>query len=282
MPKYYSTDDLHKKTSFANRDLRLARFYASDLRGVDFSGSDLSGASFVNVRTGITSLNIFLIFLGAMMVSILSGYIAMLAGSTVQKMLASSDEKIRIAGIATIIITIFFIVYCYWKGGRSAVLQMMVPLFILSVVIGGIGYFSGIGTGKGMLYEILALVLVVVMFIVGAIARATAGMLSNVLFVIVAVTGGVFGKTVGGGIGTVVMGISCALISKRALSGAKGFEDLKKLSGFFTSKLGTSFRNCMLADADFSESKIIRNSDFSNSDISFVYWGQSQKLNCIT
>jgi hypothetical protein len=59
------------------------------------------------------------------------------------------------------------------------------------------------------------------MFIVGTIARAAARTLSNILFMIVALSGGMFGKSVGGGIGTVAMAIACALMSKELLSGAK-------------------------------------------------------------
>ena len=132
-----------------------------------------------------------------------------------------------------------------------------------------------------MLYELLALALVVVMLFVGTVARATAGMMSNVLFVVVALTGGMFSKTLGGGIGTIIMAASCALISKRALSGAKGFETSRKVASFFTAKFGTSFRDCRLSNADFSQSKTIRNADFSNADFFLIRWGNCRKVNCI-
>jgi uncharacterized protein YjbI with pentapeptide repeats len=280
MPRNYSNKNL-RKTSFRNEDFRHAVFYETDLRGADFTGSDLSGARFVNVRTGITPLNVFLIFLGAMLLSALSGYIAMLAGTVVQSMLASPDQKIRIVGIATLVILGFFIFYTYWKGGHKAVMRFMLPVFIFSFIVGGLSYFSGEGTGKGLIYELLALLLAMAMFVVGTVARSTAGSLSNILFVIVALTGGIFSKSLGGGIGTFVMAVSCAVLSKRALSGAKGFETIRKIVAWFTSKMGTSFRDCRLTDTDFSQSRKIRNADFSNADTSFTYWGESRKMNCI-
>ena len=271
----------NKKVSFRNEDLNHARFYESDLRGVDFSGADLSGTCFINVKTGITPTNTFLFFLAALLLSALSGYIATLAGTTVQTMLASQNLQIRIIGMTTIVIIIIFIVYTYWKGGTNAITVLMVPIFFFSIIVGGISYFSGAGTGMGMLYELLALLLVVVMFIIGTVARVAVGNLSNILFLIVALTGGLVSKTVGGGIGTAIMAISCALISKRALSGAKGFETLRKMATFFTVKFGTSFRNSSLVKADFSQSEKIRNCDFSNADISLIHWGDCKKLNCI-
>lgn len=270
-----------KKLSFRNENLNHACFYETDLRGVDFSGADLSGTRFINVRTGITPTNTVLFFLVAVPLSALAGYTATLAGTAVQTMLASQDLQLRIVGIITIVIIIFFIVYAYIKGGANAVTLLMVPIFFFSIIVGGISYFSGLGTGRGMLYELLALILVVIMFIIGTIARVMVGNLSNALFVIVALTGGLVSKTLGGGIGTVIVTISCALISKRALSGAKGFETMAKLAAFFTAKFGTSFRNSNLVNADFSRSEKIRNCDFSNADTSFIEWGNCKKLNCI-
>src|SRR5688572_29635049 len=95
MTRDYSNQNL-QKTNFKNEDLKHVLFYGTDLRGADFSGADLSGASFVNVRTGIAPLNILLIFIAALIVSVFSGYIAMLAGTTIQTMLASIDWEMRL------------------------------------------------------------------------------------------------------------------------------------------------------------------------------------------
>jgi len=276
----YSYQNL-QNTSFENEDLRYARFENADLRGANFTGSNLAGADFSNAKTGLVPKNTILIFLVAMVISALSGYIAMLAGNTVQFMLSSNDMNIRYAGILTIIITVLFIVYAYLKGTTAAFMNLIMPFIVAAILVGLTAYFSGLGTGKGMLFLILALLLVLVMFIVGTVARATAGSLSNILFIIVALSGGMYGKSVGGGIGTVVMAISCALVSKKALSGAKGYKGLRNIVFYITSKFGTSFRSCKMANADFTQSKKISNADFSNADISFVLWGNAKKVNCI-
>jgi uncharacterized protein YjbI with pentapeptide repeats len=114
------------------------------------------------------------------------------------------------------------------------------------------------------------------MFIVGTIASSAAGNLSHILFLIVAVSGGTFGKSIGGGIAAVIMALACAQISKKALSGAKGFESLRRVALYFTRKFGTSFRNSKLTEANFSQSKI-QNTDFTNADVTAVNWGNSKK-----
>lgn len=280
MEKDFSHKNL-QGASFRNKDLSHARFADSDLRGADFTGSNLNGADFTHVKTGITPGKMVLIFLAALIVSALSGYIAMLAGQTVQSMLDSKEGKMRIAGITTLVIVFLFIGYSWWKGVGQAIKQLIIPTIIAAFVIGFIATASGVGTGRGMLYLILALILVTVMFVVGTVARATAGSLSNILFWIVAMSGAFFGRNLGGGLGTVIMATGCAMISKKALKGAPGFESLRRVAGFVTRKFGTSFRNSRLADADFSRSNL-HNSDFSDVDVTGVHWGNSKKINCIS
>ena len=280
MAKDYSQKNL-QNAIFKNEDLSYARFSNSDLRGADFSGSNLTGAIFTHVRTGITPLNTVLLFIAALAVSLLSGYVAMLAGQTVQTMLKSHDSNVRVSGIITSAITVLFIAYALWRGATNAITHLSIPAVALGIVVGLIAYFSGLGTGMGMLYLVSTLLLVVAMFVVGIIARTAAGAVSNILFLIVALSGGIFGRSVGGGIGTVIMAISCALVSKRALSGAKGFEGLKKIANHITRKFGTSFRYAKLIEANFSQSKI-HNADFTDADLSYVNWGNSKKSNCIT
>ena len=280
MTKDYSNKNL-QKASFRNEDLSYASFTNSDLRGADFSGADLTGARFTHVRTGITPLNAILIFIAALIVSLISGYFAMLAGTTVHGMLASKDPNIRNAGIATIVITILFIFYAWRRGAGKAIKNLIIPLTLVAAVIGIIMTVSRLGTGYGMLYQLIALFFVVLMFVVGTIARATANTLSIILFLIVALSGGMFGKSIGGGVGSVIMALACAQVSKRAMSDVKGFETLKRIAFYVTKRLGTSFRNTKLAKTDFSQSKI-HNTDFTNADISLVNWGDSKKINCIT
>jgi len=279
LPGDFSKQDL-KGVSFRDKNLSYANFLDSDLRGADFTGSDLTGANFTNVKTGITPTNKVLIFVVALIVSALSGYIAMLAGSTIQTMLKSTDNYIRYAGIVTSVLVIVFIVFAYWKGERSAIRNLMIPAAIVALIIALVAKLSGYGTGIGMLYLILATALTVIMFVVGTVARSAAGTLSNIIFIVVALVGGLFGKTMGGGVAALIMAVACAMISKKALSGASGFDSLRGLAVWITSRFGTSFRNSKLADANFSKSQI-HNSDFSNADVSTVEWGDSRKMNCI-
>ncbi len=278
-PGEYSNKDL-QKASFTDEDLSGVDFSGSDLRGADFRGSNLSGADLTNVRTGIAPVSVVWLFLISLAISLLSGYIAMLTGQTIQMMLKSGDQLLGAAGIIAIAISVLFIAYAWVKGGGAAIRNLIIPACVVALIIGLVAYFTGVGTGKGMAYLILSNILLMIMFVIGTVARAAAGSLSNILFLIVALSGGMIGRSVGGGIGTVVMAIACMQISKRALNNAPGFEGLRKIAAFITGRYGTSFRDAKLQGANFSHAQI-HNADFSKTDFAMVNWGDSRKVNCL-
>jgi hypothetical protein len=275
----YSKKNLQNAT-FKGAMLANSSFAGCDLRGADFTEADLTGADLSNIRTGITSANTAIILFIAISVSMLSGYVAMVAGTTIHEMVGSADTKVRASGFTTVILVVLFLIYYYWKGGLSVIWHLLVPAMSIAIVVGIGAHFSGLGTGRGMFFLVISLLMTVVMVAIGTVARALAGSTSStILFIIVAAAGSIFGKSLGGGIGTVILAIACAMISKRALSGAKGFEALRKITSFITSKWGTSFRGTKLTGANFAQSKI-HNADFSNSDLTLVDWEGSKKENC--
>lgn len=269
-----------QNSSFKDEDLSYANFSGSDLRGADFTNANLTGADLSGTRTGIDTTTVVLLFVGALAVSLLSGYVAMLTGRTVHEMFISKNPHVRNAGILSTILIVGFIVYAWRKGGRSAIRNMIIPVVICALLIGIVVNLFGLGTGNAMWYMILSLVLIVVMFVIGTIARSAAGSLSNILFLVVALSGGMFGRSVGGGIGTVVMAIVCMQVSKKALSGAPGFEFLRSVATKITSKFGTSFRHAKLVNTNFSNSRL-HNVDFTAADLSSVNWNGAKKVNCI-
>lgn len=272
----YKNQNLRGK-SFREQDIRNTDFSGSDLRGSDFTGANLAYANFSNTRSGLKTSSFILIFILTLLISLLSGYIAMLAGNTYQTMINSADEKIKLAGNITAAIFILFIILAVWKGGRFT-FKIIFPVILLYLILGAIFKFTGAGTGIGAFYGALALCLLVLMFFVGTISRAGAGTLSsNIIFFIVAIGGAMFGRSLGGGLGTVILAIACMIISKRALNGTKGFEFLNSVSLKVSSYFGTSFKSSDLTNANFSYS-VIKNTDFTGANLDGVNWENARKL----
>jgi hypothetical protein len=263
--------------SFKKHDLQGADFSGADLRGVDFTGAKLANAVFANARTGLRISSLIIIFIISLLISFLSGYIAMLSGTTAQEMLVSGNEDKKLGAYIIIILLVFFVLLALWKG-NSFTLKIAFPVVLLLLITGTIFKLTGIGTGKGALHGAMALSLFVLMFYVGTVARAIAGSLSsNSLFVIVAMGGAMFGRSLGGGIGTIVMAIACAVISKLALKGVKGFELLDSVALRAGSLFGTSFRSADLTKADFSNSTI-KNTDFTAAKVEGAKWENVKKM----
>ncbi len=279
--KDYSNQNL-QGASFTGHQLSEANFSGSDLRGADFSGADLSRANFTSSRTGIRPTHSVLLFSATLVVSLFSGYVAMLAGRTAQQMIESKDPHVHASGMVTVALEILLVVAFYLNGVGKTVKSLVLPTCIIALAVGLVSYLTHFGTGMGMVYLVLTIFLLTIMFIIGTIARTVAGALSStLLFLVVAFGGGIFGRSIGGGIGTVVMAISCMQISKKALAGAKGFESLRKMAFSVTRRLGTSFREANISNADFSGAKI-HNADFTGAGTSLARWDNTKVANSIS
>jgi hypothetical protein len=271
----YSHENLRGK-NFNAITLHNASFRGADLRGADFSSAKLVGADFSQSKSGIQSHFQALLFFLAFFVACFSGYLAMLAGSTVQLLLKSGNPNERIGGYITCLLFVVFAAFAVWKGLFNAINKLLVIMIASAVALGAFMYFSGLGTGMGGLYGGIAILLMVLMFVVGTIARATIGTLgSNILFFVVAISGGMFGRSMGGGIGTVVMAICCAVISKRALK-EEGNSVLRTIALFISSRFGTSFKEADLTNSNFTDARI-KNTDFSHANLTGVNWTNAQK-----
>jgi hypothetical protein len=261
---------------FKAKDLQGSDFSGADLRGADFSFADLKGACFSGAKQGIRTQSKIYLFLFALVLSLLSGYVAMLTGTTVQKMVRSDDWRLETSGYMLLAFFLVFTGVALWKGLTVAISRVMIALFAITILLGVTMYLSGVGNGMGALYSLFVLVLMTMMFVIGTVARTTIGTLgSNILFLTIALGGGMFGKSVGGGIGTVVMALACAVISKRALKDKTDIL-LKGIALSISTWFGTSFAHADLSNADFSDSEI-KNTNFLNANLTNVNWNNTKK-----
>src|SRR3954451_3125057 len=82
--------------TFTGQNLQNADFTGADLRGTDFSFANLAGAHFSKSKPGLRTSSQVGIFIFSLAISLLSGYFAMLAGTTVQKLLTSTDWRLEL------------------------------------------------------------------------------------------------------------------------------------------------------------------------------------------
>lgn len=275
----YRNQNLQGK-SFKGQDLSHADFSGADLRGTDFSNANLTSANFSGSKTGIQKNHAVLVFLFAIVVSLLSGYIAMLTGDTIHSQIQSEDPNEVIVGYITLGYFVIFIGMSIWKGLFKTIRRVLVTMIILTALLGFFAFVTGYGTGIGALKSLIALILIGLMFVAGTISRAVAGTFaSGILFIIVAMAGAMFGKSLGGGYGTVVAALACAFISKRALNQKYEHSTVKNIALIIGTYFGTSFKKSDLTNADFSGAEL-KNTDFSDSTRKGISWGNAKKVFC--
>ena len=247
---------------------------------------DLTGAIFEKCTVGINPSNRVIIFIIAACLSLFAGYIAMLAGTTVQALLAAKEPRLRMAGFIICGLFLVFIAVAIWRGLHNTSLKVGAGMLVLIILIGLVSYFTEANAaGVGALYGLSSLLLVFAMLIIGAVARATAGTLqSTILFLLVALGGGMFAKSLGGGIGTLIMAIATAIISKKALANKKN-SLVKYLALRISASFGTSFKNANLYGASFKnmavnnckfDGAVLENVKMINSTSSLCYYGTNK------
>jgi uncharacterized protein YjbI with pentapeptide repeats len=119
MYKDHSNKNL-QKASFKNLDLVNAVFVNSDLRGADFSGADLTRADFTNTKTGITPVTTVLLFFIALIVSMVSGFVSMLAGQTIHKNTRLANAKFFGSKIRNADFSDADVSFVYWGDSKKS------------------------------------------------------------------------------------------------------------------------------------------------------------------
>lgn len=262
-------------------------FRDEDLRSIKFEGANLKNVVFEKCTVGISLSNRAIIFLIAACLSLFAGYIAMLSGAMTQVLLTSEVTRLQLAGYIICGLFIVFTAFAIWSGLNYKTARVAMVMLIVVIIVGMGSYIvDATAAGVGALYGLAALLLLFAMLVIGTVARATAGSLrSTIIFIIVALGGGIFAKSLGGGIGTLIMTIATAVISKRALSNPQD-SLVKTIALRISTAFGTSFKNADLSGATFSNMEM-KNCNFDGAKLDNIilkdvtetlcYYGSSAK-----
>lgn len=279
MFKDYSKKML-RGASFKGEDLSYANFSKSDLRGADFTNAVLTGAEFNQVKTGIEPVKMIVLSFFSVITLIFCGAVIMESGSIIDLMLRSENPFVFDSGVAALAAIALFLINFIEKRSGNNVKRLFLIIGIAILVMCVVSFISGIGI-KNALYLNAAVILLPLIFTVCLVLSDAAGKRFSVILISVLSAGGfLLTDSTGARAGIILTGVCAVIISRRAELCPRGFEVIKIVEAYIIKKLGTSFRNANLSDADFSESDI-ENSDFTDADIMYVNWGNSKKRNCL-
>ena len=255
-----------RNTNFSGQSLTGADFSDADLRGADFSDADLEGAQFSQSRGGIPPLWAASVVGVALLIASLVGVVAALATAAMAQRVVTGDSTDRLAVLMIAAIGLVTIGIATFRSFRQAFLVGIVATVSVLVVALPILVIRGEFSPQITAISVIWLAAVVGTFTVGAIARATAGIISPTAFLIVAVVGAVVARTAGGTVFAILISIAAVILAGRALTNPDEVRLLHRGAHRFILSKTTSHRRANLTDAVFTDA-VTGPSDFTDAII---------------
>ena len=255
-----------RNRDFSGETLAGADFTDADVRGTNFSDADLAGAQFSRSRGGVPPLWAASVVTVALVIAALVGILAALATAAMAQRVATGDSTDRVAVLVIAAVGLATIVMATFRNFRQALVVGAVATVVVVAVAVPILVVRGEFSPRVTVTSVIWLAAIVGMFIVGAIARATAGIISPTAFLVVAVVGAATARSAGGAIFAILISVAAVVLARRALANP---EEVRLLHGgshrFILSKT-TSYRRANLTDANFCEA-VTGPSDFSEATV---------------
>lgn len=255
-----------RNTNFSGQSLTGADFSEADIRGADFSDADLNGAQFSRSRGGVPPLWAATVVGVALLIASLVGVVAALATAAMAQRVTTGDSTDRIAVMVIATIGVLTIGIATFRSIRLALVVGLVMTAAAIVVSMPILVIRGEFSLQVAATSVIWLAAVVGTFTVGAIARATAGIISPVAFLIIAVVGAVVARTSGGRVFAILISFAAVIVARRALANPDEVRWLHRGSHSFLLNKRTSYRRANLTNAVFTDA-VTGPSDFTEATI---------------
>jgi len=238
--------------SFRGQDLEGADFTGKDLRGADFTNSNLRSASFRDSKIGVAP-RVGVAILGiSVLVALIAG-VAIGWGVNEVRTRFNSDEWDQVAEGGSLGLTILVLLaLIFWKGFDFA-MKVIVVFYAVVVAINIVANLVWDEFEWIVLARATALIIFVILAIIaGMLGRVTGGALGMWSVVFVAVLGGLATGQSDGGVTGIIVAVSLAAISKRAVRGDPRDRTLRRIGHRLVRAWGTKFIDADLTGADFT------------------------------
>jgi len=262
---------------FSGKSLRGADFSGSDLRGADFTGADLRDASFREVKFGLRPRVGVMILGVGILIAIAAGVVIGLVVVEIRND-ATADEWDRVAAGGSLgFLILLFLGLVFWKGFDVAI-RVVVVAYVLVAAVNVVANliwedFEWFALARGT-----ALVVVVVLAVTaGLLGRVIGGVFGAWSVAIVAILGGLATGQFHGGVAGVVVAVSMAVLSKRAVRGDPRDHTLLRAAHWLVRRWGTQFVDADLTGADFTGTNAMR-CDTRGATVTDVTWDPTYPL----
>lgn len=238
--------------SFRGGALAGADFSGKDVRGADFTGANLRSAIFRDAKFGVAP-KVGAVILGvALLVTVGLGVVIGLMVDEIRTQLNGEEWDEVAAGGSMLFTLLVFIALLVWRGFDMAI-KVIVVLYL--VLMAGNLIANAIWEDLEWYRALRFTAVLAVLFLAilaGVLARVVGGVFGIWSVVIVAVVGGLATGEAQGGIAGVVVALSLAAISKRAVRGDRRDRSLRRLAQRLVGRWGTRFVDADLTGVDFT------------------------------
>jgi len=181
---------------------------------------------------------------GSLAVGAASGW----AGATLRHLLSSPDSTQRVIGGIVTSYVVLLLAGSLQRGMRATERRMLPPILVLSALATVTGWLLG-GTGAAGVAMLALSLAIYVLVVLGTLARTLAGTFGQVLFVVVALSGALVGKLLGGGFPAAAIALGAMVLGRRSLSGDQRSPSVARVAVDLACAFGTSFRGADLRGA---------------------------------
>lgn len=238
--------------SFRDQHLEGADFSGKDVRGADFTGSGLRSATFRDAKVGVTPRTGVIILGLAILVAIACGVVIGWAVDEMRSQLSAAEWDQVAEGGSLGVTMLVFIALIVWKGFDTAI-KVGTVFYLVVVAINVAANLIWEDFEWLVLVRATALIIFVVLaMLAGMMGRVIGGVFGMWSVVLVAVLGGLATGQSEGGVAGVVVAVSLAVISKRAVRGDQRDRTLRRFGHILIRRWGTKFIDADLTGADFT------------------------------
>ncbi len=238
--------------SFRGGALAGADFSGKDVRGADFTGANLRSAIFRDAKFGVAPKVGAVIFGVALLLAVGLGVVIGLMVDEIRTQLNGEEWDEVAAGGSVLFTILVFIAHLVWRGFDMAInvigvlyLELMAGNLIANAIWEDLEWYRALRFTAVLAVLFLAI-------LAGVLARVVGGVFGIWSVVIVAVVGGLATGEAQGGIAGVVVALSLAAISKRAVRGDRRDRSLRRLAQRLVGRWGTRFVDADLTGVDFT------------------------------
>ena len=255
-----------RNQTFAGGSLVGADFSDADIRGADFSDADLRGARFCRSRGGISPVWVAAVIAITLLAAAAVGVIAAMATGAMAGRLGSGETMDRAAVLTVTIIGFTMIVIAVFRDLRRAIVVGGIAAAIVLAIVIPLLVIQDAFSARTTAIAVIWVVAIVATFLLGAVARASAGIVSPAAFFVVVAVGALTAKTAGGTILAVLIALAAVILARRALTDPVRAGWLHRVSRRLILNRATRYQRADLSNADFTDA-VTGPSDFSDARI---------------